>query len=64
MGSAPIILSGGLGPENVGEAVRRVRPYAVDACSALEYGPGRKDHRKVEEFIAHVRAADLESSAR
>ncbi len=64
MGRAPIILSGGLGPENVGEAVRRVRPYAVDACSGLEYCPGRKDHRKVEEFIAHVRAADLESPAR
>ncbi len=62
--SGPIILSGGLGPENVGEAVRRVRPYAVDASSGLECLPGRKDHRKVEEFIAHVRAADLDASAR
>ncbi len=62
--AGPIILSGGLGPENVGEAVRLVRPYAVDASSGLECLPGRKDHRKVEEFIAHVRAADLDASAR
>lgn len=57
----PIILAGGLTPANVGEAVRRVRPYAVDASSGLESRPGRKDPRKLEEFIANVRRADLES---
>lgn len=58
-GLAPIILSGGLRPENVGEAVRRVRPFAVDVSSGVERSPGRKDHRKVREFIANVRQADL-----
>jgi len=63
-GAGPIILAGGLTPENVGEAVRRVRPYAVDASSGLECRPGRKDHRKLEEFIAHVRIADLDARRR
>jgi phosphoribosylanthranilate isomerase len=58
-GLAPIILSGGLRPENVGEAVRLVRPFAVDVSSGVEQSPGRKDHRKVREFIANVRQADL-----
>jgi phosphoribosylanthranilate isomerase len=56
--SRPIILAGGLTPANVRQAVRRVRPYAVDASSGLERQPGRKDHQLVEEFIANVRAAD------
>ncbi len=58
-GHAPIILSGGLRPETVGLAVRRVRPYGVDVSSGVEAGPGRKDHQKVREFIAAVRQADL-----
>jgi phosphoribosylanthranilate isomerase len=48
---ARIILSGGLTAENVAEAVIQVRPYAVDVCSGVEASPGRKDHRKVREFI-------------
>jgi phosphoribosylanthranilate isomerase len=59
--AGPLILSGGLTPENVAEAVRRVRPYAVDASSGLESVPGRKDRRKLEEFIAHVRRADRDA---
>lgn len=55
---APIILAGGLTPENVAEAVRRVRPFGVDVSSGVEHAPGRKDHRKLKEFIAHVRSAD------
>jgi phosphoribosylanthranilate isomerase len=58
-GRTPLILSGGLRPETVGEAVRLVRPYGVDVSSGVEMFPGRKDHRKVREFVVNVRQADL-----
>ena len=48
-------LSGGLSPENVAEAISRVRPFAVDACSSLESAPGRKDASRVKEFVRAVR---------
>lgn len=57
----PIFLSGGLDAENVAEAVRAVRPFAVDASSGLERSPGIKDHDKVKEFIEHVREADSDA---
>jgi phosphoribosylanthranilate isomerase len=55
-GHAPVILSGGLTPENVGEAVAAVRPFAVDVASGVELAPGRKDPEKLEAFAAAVRA--------
>ncbi|MCE5197627.1 MAG: phosphoribosylanthranilate isomerase [Armatimonadota bacterium] len=53
-----IILSGGLKPENVGDAIRAVRPYAIDVSSGVEACPGKKDLSKVKELIKNVREAD------
>lgn len=53
-----VILSGGLTPKNVALAVAQVRPYAVDVCSGVEAGAGRKDHDKVREFIEQARQVD------
>lgn len=50
-----LMLAGGLTPENVGEAVRRVRPFAVDVASGVEQAPGKKDHETVRTFIARAR---------
>jgi phosphoribosylanthranilate isomerase len=54
----PVVLAGGLTPENVGEAVRQARPFAVDLNSGVEFAPGRKDLAKVRAAIAQVAAAD------
>lgn len=53
-----LVLSGGLTAANVGEAIERVRPAAVDVSSGVETGKGIKDHSKIAAFVAAVRKAD------
>jgi phosphoribosylanthranilate isomerase len=57
----PLILAGGLRPENVGEAIAAVRPFAVDVASGVESEPGRKDRGKLEAFLeaAHATASGV-----
>ncbi|MFC6864757.1 phosphoribosylanthranilate isomerase [Halomicroarcula sp. GCM10025817] len=61
--SVPVLLAGGLTPENVAEAVETVRPFAVDVASGVEQRGGQKDHDAVEAFVEGVAAADREVSA-
>lgn len=54
----PVVLAGGLTAANVGDAIARVQPYAVDVSSGVEDAPGLKNPSRINEFIAAVRAAD------
>ena len=58
----PVILAGGLNPENVAAAIEQVRPYAVDVNSGVESAPGRKDLVRLEQFIRQVRETDAKLS--
>jgi phosphoribosylanthranilate isomerase len=59
----PLILSGGLTPANVRDAIRAVHPFAVDVASGVESAPGVKDHTSLEAFAQAVRATDDEVHA-
>ena len=62
-GPVPMILSGGLTAENVGDAITTVRPYAVDVASGTESSPGVKDHDELRSFAAAVAAAQTAAPA-
>lgn len=53
----PILLAGGLKPENVSEVIKSVRPYGVDAASGIEAAPGKKDAERMREFIRAAKHA-------
>jgi phosphoribosylanthranilate isomerase len=57
-GSVPVVLSGGLTADNVGEAIGMTHPFAVDSASGTESAPGRKDPAKLEAFVRAVALAD------
>lgn len=59
--SIPVILAGGLNQENVGSAIRTVRPYAVDVITSIEAYPGKKDPNKVRAFIEAAKGRAEES---
>ena len=58
----PLILAGGLKPENVQKAVRTVQPYAVDVASGVELRPGIKDHEKVQAFVENAKEIKLQDN--
>lgn len=60
----PLILAGGLSPQNVGQAVEQVHPWAVDVSSGVEDAPGIKSAVKIHSFLAAVQAADAQRITR
>lgn len=58
----PVFLAGGLNETNVGEAIRQLRPFAVDVSSGIESAPGQKDGARMQQFVEEVRRADRQAS--
>ena len=59
-----LILSGGINPHNVGDAIRRVSPYAIDVNSGVEQSPGVKDHAKLRSFFRAIEEAEDNDESR
>jgi phosphoribosylanthranilate isomerase len=57
----PVILAGGLTPDNIKEAILSVKPYAVDVASGIEINPGIKDHKKIRAFIETAKLINIQN---